>query len=102
MNRTGFVGGSVGSVGGEEFMLLLPDTSAEAAVEVAGRLRRATPGEQTCSVGIAAWDATDDRDTLLRRADEAMHQAKALGRDRVVVASTTSRAPSTSTPRASG
>lgn len=89
--------------GGEEFTVLLPDTSSSAAREIADRLRLATPGEQTCSVGVATWSSTDDHDTLIRRADDAMYRAKATGRDRVVVTSTSpSPTPSTSGPRGRG
>ncbi len=85
-----------GRYGGEEFLVLIPETLATGAQILAERLRRAVaaPPPQgpdlpavTASVGIAttevglpsAWD-------LVRRADEALYEAKETGRDRVVVA----------------
>lgn len=87
-----------GRLGGEEFIGLLPETPADQAYSVAERLREtlaetpvATPvGEirVTVSIGIATA-IPDDRsiDALIRAADEAMYEAKAAGRNRVVVRS---------------
>lgn len=85
-------------VGGDEFALLLPDTSADAAHAVAERLRdslrgrdlRSTDGAAlplSISVGLVALTpATEcDLDTLLSRADSALYQAKRDGRDRLVL-----------------
>jgi diguanylate cyclase (GGDEF)-like protein/PAS domain S-box-containing protein len=69
--------------GGEEFLILLPETEPEQAVEIVERLRRQTPMEQTCSAGLALWDGVESIDELLRRADEALYLAKAGGRDQV-------------------
>ena len=90
--------------GGEEFAVLLPDTDAAGAAEVATRcLRRIakTPfdaGEGpslsvTASMGVAAFpDAAVARiEDLLRRADEALYRAKEGGRNQVVVAEPTRR-----------
>jgi diguanylate cyclase (GGDEF)-like protein/PAS domain S-box-containing protein len=82
--------------GGEEFLILLPDTDTEAAVVIAERLREAVATalvpvsghasiEVTISIGVAAPVNDDPRD-LLRRADEALYAAKAGGRNRVVSA----------------
>lgn len=73
--------------GGEEFLLLLPDTSREEAAQVVERLRAATPRGQTCSAGIAAWDGITDVDGLISVADSALYRAKDAGRDRLVLAS---------------
>jgi diguanylate cyclase (GGDEF)-like protein/PAS domain S-box-containing protein len=72
--------------GGEEFLVLLPDTEAEPALEILERLRTATPGGQTCSAGIAVWDFDGDIDELILAADRALYVAKEGGRDRVVIA----------------
>lgn len=88
---------TAGRLGGEEFAVLLPGASPAAARSFAMRLRRAvesTPlgrnGERiamTVSIGVAAIDADDaSADSALLRADAALYQAKAAGRNRVVVA----------------
>ncbi len=79
--------------GGEEFMVMMPETRSERAVEVAERLRMgiggppyetsAGPLEVTLSVGVATLLAGDDRSTLVRRADDALYEAKRAGRNRV-------------------
>lgn len=81
--------------GGEEFALILPDTDAAGAVEVAGRVRQALVsaaishpegigGLMTASIGIATAPpaALSDPDTLLSQADAALYRAKHSGRDR--------------------
>ena len=72
--------------GGEEFLVLLPDTEPEQAAEIVERLRDKTPLEQTCSAGLALWDQAESIDDLLRRADEALYLAKAGGRDQLAQA----------------
>jgi diguanylate cyclase (GGDEF)-like protein len=86
-----------GRYGGEEFMLILPETSLREAVEVAERLRVAvaqTPlliaGDQTASmtisIGIAGGRGSDLHvETLVDQADAAMYAAKSLGRNRTYV-----------------
>jgi diguanylate cyclase (GGDEF)-like protein len=80
--------------GGEEFIVVLPDTELEAAVQAAERLREAiakapikVPNAElnlTASFGVAGKDEnTPDIETLLARADQAMYIAKYLGRNRV-------------------
>ncbi len=86
----------VGRYGGEEFAVLLPDTSPEAAREVVERLRHAvaaTPIEAegrsltvTASFGIASRSvAGENLEHLLTFADRALYRAKDLGRNRVEV-----------------
>jgi diguanylate cyclase (GGDEF)-like protein len=77
-------------VGGEEFVVLLPDVELPQGVAVASRLReaiqRARPGglELTMSLGVAAAAGSEVRhEPLLRWADEALYRAKAAGRNRV-------------------
>jgi diguanylate cyclase (GGDEF)-like protein/PAS domain S-box-containing protein len=72
--------------GGEEFLVLLPDTDPEEAAEVVERLRERTPMEQTCSAGLASWDFVESSDDLLGRADAALYLAKASGRDQLAQA----------------
>ncbi|MDA8071073.1 MAG: GGDEF domain-containing protein [Actinomycetota bacterium] len=79
--------------GGDEFLLLLPSTSADAAAAVLGRLRRLH--DQRFSAGVAEAEPGDTSSGLLRRADAACYRAKEQGRNRTVVAGTTAagRAP---------
>jgi diguanylate cyclase (GGDEF)-like protein len=72
--------------GGEEFGLLLPACSIDDAIVVVGRVQAATPDGVTCSIGLAAWDFREGAGELVRRADEALYDAKAGGRDRMVTA----------------
>ncbi|MBA3865062.1 MAG: GGDEF domain-containing protein [Solirubrobacterales bacterium] len=69
--------------GGEEFVVVIPDCIEQAA-EIVERLREATPQGQTCSAGLACWDFTETIDELIGRADAALYEAKAGGRDRLV------------------
>jgi diguanylate cyclase (GGDEF)-like protein len=87
-----------GRAGGEEFLLLLPDTDQEGAMEMAEKVRAAVAEvevprverEITASLGVATYprDAREG-DTLLRQADRALYAAKAAGRNRVELSSTT-------------
>lgn len=84
---------TVARTGGEEFAVILPDADEHQAYLAAERLLRelrdrfhGRPEAVTLSVGIATFPAHGTEiDRLLRSADEAMHAAKALGRDRVVL-----------------
>ena len=81
----------LGRLGGEEFLVVLPDTNAAAAVHVAEKLRAEVATAPatvpvTVSIGVATWDG-EAPEELLRRADEALYAAKDAGRDRVVAAS---------------
>ena len=85
----------VGRYGGEEFMVLLPETGVEDAAVLADKLRLIVAGERhllpdgsevgvTVSLGVTG--GAGDRlgvDALVREADAAMYSAKALGRDQV-------------------
>ncbi len=81
----------LGRWGGEEFLLLLPEVELGSAVDVAERLRylisglASEAGPLTASFGVAAFSQTDNLGTLVRRADQALYEAKAAGRNRVVV-----------------
>ncbi|MEO8329979.1 MAG: sensor domain-containing diguanylate cyclase, partial [Candidatus Nanopelagicales bacterium] len=71
--------------GGEEFALALPGCPLEEAVQVLERLRLAVPHKQTVSGGIAVWDGVESIENLMTRADVALYEAKAKGRNRIVV-----------------
>lgn len=79
--------------GGEEFVLLLPETSQEEAIAVAERIlahvaeSRDSLPTITVSIGVATNRPDEDQiDALLARADKALYQAKTEGRNRVEVA----------------
>ena len=86
----------VARYGGEEFCVVLPHTGEEGALHAAERLRAAVAAldvrwgedsiQATISVGlVCAEHPTESLPTLLRRADEALYEAKAAGRNRVVM-----------------
>lgn len=77
---------TIARVGGEEFLVLLPDTPAEKAAEIIERLRMKTPMGQSCSAGLACWDYAETIDDLLSRADKALYLAKASGRNQLAEA----------------
>ena len=86
----------IGRVGGEEFLILLPDTSERDAQVVVERLRsslrhtatRYCESGVTASFGIAMLAAEHaTADALVNRADQAMYRAKAAGRDRIALTS---------------
>jgi diguanylate cyclase (GGDEF)-like protein len=68
-------------LGGEEFGLLLYDAELESAYEIAERLRLAVTHEQTCCVGLAQRRTGEPIESVVRRADRALYDAKAAGRD---------------------
>ncbi len=89
----------VARVGGEEFLMLCPQTTEEAAMRVAERIRAAIAAPQadlpplSVSVGVALGAAAfADAASLIRAADQALLQAKRLGRNRVCLAPTSSSA----------
>jgi diguanylate cyclase (GGDEF)-like protein len=67
--------------GGEEFVVILPACDLAAAVSTADRLRRAVPGGATCSAGVASLELLDTAAQLIGRADHALYDAKASGRN---------------------
>ena len=73
--------------GGEEFVLALPGCLAVEAEHMLERLREAMPRGESCSAGLAWWDGEESAQALFGRADAALYEAKARGRDRVVASS---------------
>jgi len=84
--------------GGEEFVVIMPDTRLEDAEKIAERIRRHVAGSPfrvsggaesltvTISIGVAATAGEgDNAEALLKRADEAMYTAKSTGRNAVIV-----------------
>ena len=85
----------LGRIGGEEFALLLPNTSLENAISIAERLRQLVEDEElvieatsiqlTISLGIAQYGPDGEtHESLFKVADRRMYKAKDLGRNRVV------------------
>ncbi len=86
--------------GGEEFLIICPDTDLTAATHLAENLLQAIRRHQfagvghcTASIGVATWAAGDTYKSLSRRADQALYHAKHNGRDQV-----SQQRPNTSKP----
>ena len=85
-----------GRYGGEEFLLILPETSDGAALRAVDRLRGIVAGldwsaisqdmSVTMSAGLAMLQPDDTADGILARADKLLYQAKDLGRNQVIAA----------------
>ncbi len=79
--------------GGEEFVLLIPDTTLAMGLQVLEKLRAAIaacpfhfkgePVTLTCSIGLAPFKLADRSEQVLKRADEALYRAKDNGRNRI-------------------
>ncbi|WP_018879035.1 diguanylate cyclase [Thioalkalivibrio sp. ALE9] len=83
---------SLGRWGGEEFMVVVPETTGAGAEAMAEKLRKAVAAMETpcpisvaASFGVSEMRPGDTPKTLARRVDEAMYQAKESGRNRVVL-----------------
>jgi diguanylate cyclase (GGDEF)-like protein len=74
-------------LGGEEFGLLLLDCDPDIATEVTERLRASVSDNWTCSAGIAVGRPGESAEDTIARADVALYEAKAAGRDRTHFAS---------------
>lgn len=89
---------AVGRYGGEEFLIILPDTDLTSAVEAIQRLQRDLTKKfflhnnerilVTFSAGVALRGENEDQEDLVGRADKAMYQAKQAGKNRVVASAT--------------
>jgi diguanylate cyclase len=85
-----------GRYGGEEFLLVLPDTPSDGAAQILERLREIisdldwsafSPGMRvTISAGVATLQPDETPDTFLARADSALYSAKARGRNKIACA----------------
>ncbi len=89
---------TVARFGGEEFAIILPNTNYQGGLSVAEKVRRTVAAKQltigdhnktslgnvTVSIGVAEVQASDDENTIIARANNAMQQAKRQGRDCVV------------------
>jgi len=78
--------------GGEEFMVLMPESDVQAAQTAAEKLRLAIAGHLfdkvgnlTVSFGVVSFEPQDDLDLLLKRVDGALYRAKEQGRNRVEI-----------------
>ncbi len=83
---------TVGRWGGEEFLIICPETDISQATFAAQKLRSAiaehnfpTVKHITCSFGISQYQNADAEDDIIKRADEALYAAKRNGRNRVEV-----------------
>ena len=81
----------LGRYGGEEFMVLLPETDLDAARSVAQRIHTAAASGHALdcqlSIGVTTWHGPSDTlDAMLARADKALYQAKAQGRNQTCTA----------------
>jgi diguanylate cyclase (GGDEF)-like protein len=86
-----YSGELLGRYGGEEFLILCPETNLEQAVERAERLRRSAMNmrvtnqpqlQVTASFGVAEMQAGDTVESLVNRADQALYEAKRTGRNK--------------------
>ncbi len=78
--------------GGEEFIIVLPETNLDSAAILAEKIRACIENfsfdedlKVTCSFGVAELNSEDDENSLLIRADSALYEAKESGRNKVVV-----------------
>lgn len=81
-----------GRYGGEEFIIICPNTSSEQALILAEKIRQeiesfsfAEVGHKTISLGISTLIANDEVENIIKRADDALYKAKKEGRNRAVV-----------------
>ncbi|HNS76051.1 GGDEF domain-containing protein [Mesotoga prima] len=78
--------------GGEEFIVMLPETTSEEATEIAEQVRKNFEEETekklgftvTASFGVATFKPSDTKSSILKRVDDALYSAKSGGKNRVV------------------
>jgi two-component system, cell cycle response regulator len=83
----------IARIGGDEFALLLPNTTIEAAMDLCEKLRSAVDGHDwhdihpelrvSVSIGLTQWDGAAEVEELLEAADAQLYVAKLSGRNRV-------------------
>ena len=81
----------LGRWGGEEFIIILPNTDLKKAISVAEKLRLKIEkynffeiGTLTCSFGVTAVSKNDNYDSIIKRVDSLLYKAKKSGRNRVI------------------
>lgn len=86
------VSDTVGRWGGEEFLIICPETTKEEAAHLAEKLRALIPSQsmiyahtQTASFGVSTYESSDTQESMIIRADEALYRAKNDGRNCVRV-----------------
>lgn len=70
--------------GGEEFCVLLRDVEPDHATRLLQDVRRSTPQQQTCSVGLTRWHCDESVEEVFGRADRYLYEAKRSGRNRLL------------------
>jgi diguanylate cyclase (GGDEF)-like protein len=78
--------------GGEEFMLMLPQTDVNAAFKMAEKIRKIVSTHKfetietlTCSIGVSMLQKDDTHQSLIKRADNALYKAKNTGRNKTII-----------------
>ncbi len=89
---------TVGRLGGEEFLIICPETGAMQGKFVAEKIRRAVEKlnldripEVTVSIGVADFTGMESVEELIKKADDALYTAKRTGKNRVVIYSETKK-----------
>ncbi len=83
---------TLGRWGGEEFLIICPETKEEGVLKLANNLQKtieentfSTIGSKTASFGITTYINGDNTNSMLKRADDALYKAKTTGRNKVEI-----------------